>query len=153
MQIRMWIQLNSCQVLNIMNATMLNMSSRAARMQSKLKLWQYYAPSTAVNTSQYGSMRTVIISLSAAPQETLTMYTLPLWGNMLHLLSQFWGNVKTNVKVSDTEISVHTVLGLSAQDGWDASCSHGETNTASLKHPSISNGPETREGCLLKLVH
>lgn len=61
----------------------------------------HYTPFTAVNASQYSSMKTVIISLSAAPQETLTIYTRPLWGNMLHLLSPFWGTVKTDVKVSE----------------------------------------------------
>lgn len=51
---------------------------------------------------------TVPISLSAVPQEALTIYTLPLWGNMLHLLSQFASNMKTDVKgVGNRDIALH----------------------------------------------
>ncbi len=35
----------------------------------------HYAPFTAVNTSQYSSLKTAVISLSAVPQETLTIHT------------------------------------------------------------------------------
>lgn len=102
-------------------------------MASELLLWWFhathYAPFTAVNIHQNSSMKRVIISLSAAPPGTLTIYTLPLWGNMLHLLSQFCSNVKTDVKVSGTEPSLSTALGLSSQNGWDSSSSQRETNT------------------------
>lgn len=51
---------------------------------------------------------TVPISLSAVPQEALTIYTLPLWGNMLHLLSQFVSDMKTDVKgVGNRDIALH----------------------------------------------
>lgn len=49
---------------------------------------------------------------------------------MLHLLRQFWGNVKTDVKVTETELSLHTVLGLSPQDGWDSSHFQQETKNS-----------------------
>lgn len=77
----------------------------------------HYTPFTAVNASQYSSMKTVIISLSAAPQETLTIYTRPLWGNMLHLLSPFWGTVKTDVKVSEN-MAVALYCASSVISGW-----------------------------------
>lgn len=78
---------------------------------------------------QHSSMKTVIISLSAIPQETLTIYTPLLLGKHAPFTQPIRRQCENRCKrCRKTEILLDTVLGLSSQDGWRSSCSQRETN-------------------------
>lgn len=136
-------------LVNNKNETMLNMNPYNLYGVIKLQVNSHaaqYTPFTAINHSQYSSVRTVPIPLSAVSQETLTTHARPLWGRC----SIYSASTEIDVKVWKTEISLYTVLGLSSQDGWDSSCSQRETKTVCTVLEALTSLTETREDeCLV----